>query len=192
MRGIVAAVIGGMVMFVWGALAHVALPIGMMGMRTASQQDVALAAVQAAASGGAGVYTLPGMPPDAWNDPAQKAAFQDKYRHSAYAFVVYAPGGNAAAQDMGPNLGKQLASDTLAAALLAWLMSLGAFGFARRVVLAGAASVFAWLALSVPYWNWYQFPLDFTLGALFEQLPGWLLAGAAMAAWLGRGERRRF
>lgn len=191
MRRIVAAVIGGIVMFVWGALAHVALPIGTLGMRTASQQDAALAAVQAAASDGPGVYLLPGMAPEAWDDPAQKAAFQDKYRASAFAFMVYAPGGNAAAQDMGPNLAKQWASDTLAAALLAWLMTLSRFGFARRVALAGAASLFAWLALSVPYWNWYQFPLAFTLGALLEQLPGWLLAGAAMAVWLGRGERRR-
>jgi hypothetical protein len=43
----------------------------------------------------------------------------------------------------------------------------------------------------LPYWNWYRFPLDFTLAALAEQLIGWLLAGAAMAWWLGRDERPR-
>jgi len=42
----------------------------------------------------------------------------------------------------------------------------------------------------VPYWNWYRFPASFALAALVEQLLGWLLAGAAMAWWLGRQERK--
>src|SRR3546814_3437565 len=53
--------------------------------------------------------------------------------------------------------------------------------FRSRVAVAAAAAVFAWLSTTLPYWNWYRFPLDFTLAALVEQLVGWLLAGAAIA-----------
>ena len=58
-----------------------------------------------------------------------------------------------------------------------------------RADCTGALGLFGWLTLSLPYWNWYMFPLNFTLGALIEQVVGWLLAGAAMAWWLGRANR---
>jgi hypothetical protein len=34
-----------------------------------------------------------------------------------------------------------------------------------------------------------MFPISFTVGALIEQVVGWLLAGAAIAWWLGRRQR---
>ena len=55
--------------------------------------------------------------------------------------------------------------------------------------IATALGLFSWLTLSVPYWNWYRFPLDFTMGSLLEQVRGWMLAGIAMAWWLGRRAR---
>jgi hypothetical protein len=81
-------------------------------------------------------------------------------------------------------------SNTLAAFVVAWILALGAFGIGRRVLIAGALGLFSWLAISLPYWNWYLFPTQFTLGTLLEQVIGWLLAGAAIAWWLGRSERR--
>jgi uncharacterized membrane protein len=50
--------------------------------------------------------------------------------------------------------------------------------------------LFAWLVVSVPYWNWYRFPLDFTLGSLIDNVAGWFLAGLVMAWWLGRREAK--
>lgn len=186
MRVLIAAIIGGIVMFIWGAVAHMALPIGEMGMQTAIEQDAALIALQGAASSGEGVYMLPGMAPEQWRDQAAMTAFQEQYRSSPYAFVVYQPGGNPALVSMTPNLIKQFVSDTLAAFVVAWVLALGAFGFGKRVAIAGALGLFAWLAVNVPYWNWYMFPATFTVAALVEQVIGWLLAGAAMAWWLGR------
>lgn len=190
MRVLVAGVLGGFVMFVWGMAAHMALPIGMMGMQTAVDQDTAIASVQGAAGQGAGVYMLPGMAPDAWRDETARAAFIDKYRASPYAFIVYQPAGNPAISSMAPNLVKQGISVTLAAIVLAWVLALGPFGFGKRVGIAAAIGLFAWLAISVPYWNWYLFPTEFTLGAMLEQVIGWTLAGMAIAWWLGRSERR--
>jgi hypothetical protein len=91
---------------------------------------------------------------------------------------------------MGPQIGRQWASDTLSGLALAFVMGLAGLGFRRRLAVAAAAVAFAWLGTMVPYWNWYRFPLDFTWAALIEQLIGWLIAGAAMAWWLGRSERK--
>ena len=35
---------------------------------------------------------------------------------------------------------------------------------------------------SVPFWNWYGFPTDFTLAQIIETTVGWFLAGIALAA----------
>lgn len=190
MRIAIAAVIGGIVMFLWGALAHTMLPLGEMGMHTAVEQDLALTAITGSASEGEGVYMLPGMDPAMYADEAANKAFVDANRDKPYALVIFQPGGNPALEDMGPNLGKQWASDTLAAGLLAWILTLGTWGFGRRVAVAAAAGTFSWLTISVPYWNWYMFPVDFTLANLVEQVVGWTLAGVAIAWWLGRGEKR--
>jgi len=190
MRLLIAAIIGGVVLFIWGAVAHMALPIGEMGMKVAVEQDAALSALQASATQGEGVYVIPGFAPEKMSDTAFIDAFTEKYKASPAALVIYQPGGNPALASMVPNLVKQFVSGTLAAFVVAWILALGVFGFGRRVLIAGALGLFCWLAISVPYWNWYLFPAKFTLGALLEQVIGWLLAGAAIAWWLGRSERR--
>ena len=90
---------------------------------------------------------------------------------------------------MGRNLGMQFVSDTLAALVVSFVLALGAFSFSRRVLMAGALGLFSWLTISVPYWNWYRFPLDVTAAGLIEQVVGWLVAGVGIAWWLGRGGR---
>jgi len=68
----------------------------------------------------------------------------------------------------------------------------GAFGFRKRMAIATAGALFAWLSVLVLYWSWYRFPTSFTVVALVEQVLGWLLAGVAMARRLGgRSARRR-
>lgn len=185
MRVVIAGIIGGLVMFLWGAVAHMALPIGEAGLKTPTQQDAVLGAL-ATSTSGAGVYMYPGIASEMMGDEAAMKAFAEQSKGKAFAFVVYQPDGNPAFQSMAPNLVKQLVTDLLAALVAAWILALGAWGFGRRVLIAGALGLFSWLTLSLPYWNWYLFPLNFTVGALVEQVVGWLLAGAAIAWWLGR------
>ena len=189
MRVLIAGIIGGVVMFIWGAVAHMMLPIGEMGMKVPTEQASAISALGPTTQG-AGVYMYPSMPAEDWQDEAKMKAFAESAKGQPYAFVIYQPGGNPVNASMGPALGKQFASDTAGALILAWVLSLVAGGLGRRVLVGAAAGLFAWLAVSVPYWNWYMFPGDFTIGALLEQVIGWTLAAAAAAWWLGRGERR--
>lgn len=189
MRILVAGLIGGIVMFVWGVTAHMALELGEVGLRLPVNENAALGGLQQGLGDRAGVYVLPALDPRQMGDAAVVRAYSIKAVRSPYAWVVYQPQGTDMMQ-MGPQIGRQWASDTLASLALAFVMGLAALGFRRRVAIAAAAAVFAWLSTLLPYWNWYRFPLDFTLAALAEQLIGWLLAGAAMAWWLGRGERK--
>jgi hypothetical protein len=187
MRTFVAGVIGGIVLFLWGAIAHVVLPIGEMGMKVASNQDVAMTALQASADKGAGIYMIPGMDPAMWRDAEAMNAFTTKYKDAPSAFVVWDPTPNPNLQSMGPALTKQFVTDLLVALIAAWILALAPVSFGTRVLMGGALGVMAWLTTSVPYWNWYRFPMDFTVGALLDSGLGLLIASVPMAWWLGRG-----
>lgn len=184
MRIAIAAVLGGLVMFFWGFASHMLLPIGEMGMKEAVNEDVVIAAMRDGLPG-EGVYQVPGISGEQMNDPAAVAAYSAKAKANPNAFIVYQPVGEDG-MDMGQELGQEFATNVVSSFLLAWVLALGSFGFRKRVLVSAAMGLFAWTAISLPYWNWYRFPMDFTTGALLQQVIGWTLAGAAMAWWLGR------
>jgi hypothetical protein len=189
MRVLIAALIGGIVMFIWGAAAHTVLGLGQIGIHQPTNEDVVLNAMYDGLGTKPGIYILPSVDMKHWHDPAVQQAYAEKTKVSPYVWMVYMPLSDDLTQ-IGPQLGRQWASDTLAALAVAFMMGLAALSFAKRVTIALAAAVFAWLTTGIPYWNWFRFPLDFTLTALAIQLIGWLLAGAAMAWWIGSLERR--
>lgn len=185
-RVILAGLLGGIVVFLWGAAAHMVLDIGELGLRVppeAAQQD-ALASLRENL-GEEGVYLLPMLQKDQWEDADAQAAFADHAAQLPYAFVVFQPRGIHITEQFPLLLARQGASDILAALLAALVISFTAAGFFTRLLLVGVMGVFAWLTISVPYWNWYRFPADFTLANLIGQVVGWLLAGLIIA-WLVR------
>jgi hypothetical protein len=189
MRILVAAIFGGIVMFLWGAIAHMVLGLGNPGIHQPIHEDVVLSSLHEGLGDTPGVYILPSFDPKQWSDQAARAEYAQKARSSPYAWVVYLPQGEDMT-DMHRQLPRQWASDTLGSLALAGMMGLLAAGFLRRLGLAAIAAVFAWLSTLVPYWTWYRFPEPLVWAALLEQLIGWLLAGAVMAWWIGRPERR--
>ncbi|WP_333679241.1 hypothetical protein [Dyella sp.] len=189
MRILVAAIFGGIVMFIWGAIAHMALGLGNPGIHQPAHEDAVLSTLHEGLGQTPGVYILPSFDPSQWRDQAARKAYAQKTATSPYAWIVYLPQGDDMT-DMHRQLPRQWASDTLASLALAFVMGLAVFGFARRLGIAAAAAVFAWLSTLVPYWTWYRFPVELAWAALAEQLIGWLLAGAVMAWWIGRAERK--
>jgi hypothetical protein len=187
MRAFIAGLLGGIVFFAWGAVAHMVLPIGEMGMGLVTAEDPVIAALRDNLPG-AGVYMVPGLDPAKMSDDAAAKAYAEKSKSNPFAFIVYQPQGRDNT-DMGSMLGIQAATDIASAIVVAWVLSLGALGFGQRVLSSGLLGLFSWLTVSAPYWNWYRFPTDFTVGSLLEQVVGWLIAGVAIAWWLGRGQR---
>lgn len=187
MRVIIAGLLGGLVIFIWGALAHMALPLGEMGMAQSKNEDAVLSVLKDNLPV-EGVYIVPGLSNAQMSDGASVKAYQAKAVMQPYALVVYQPAGKDSTQ-MNQNLLHEYISNTLAALIAATILSLGAFSFIKRVMLSTGLGMFSWLTISVPYWNWYRFPQDFSLANLAMLAIGWLLAGCAMAWWLGRTGR---
>jgi hypothetical protein len=186
MRIFIAGLLGAIVLFVWGAVTHMVLPIGEMGMKVASNQDAALVMLQSSTDKGAGVYMIPGLSPEQYHDKPTMEAFIEKYRTSPAAVVIYDPAGNPAISTMAMPLVKQFVICLLVALLAAWVLAASAVSFGTRVMMGAAMGLIAWLSISVPYWNWYRFPLEFTIGAYLDAGLGLLLASIPMAWWLGR------
>lgn len=184
MRIGIAALLGAIVIFFWQFASHMLLPVGEMGFRAPQNEDAVLQAVGSGLPPG-GIYYLPYIDPAKMNDATVGKAWAEKAKANPYVFAVVASPPQDPAS-MGPQLGKQFASNLLAALIAAWLLAATAWGFGARVLGATAIGVFGWLANIVPQWNWYRFPSDFALGGLIDQGVGWLLAGVAIAWWLGR------
>jgi hypothetical protein len=194
MRIVIAGIIGGVIMFFWGFVAHMFLPLGVIGLRTLpiAQQDAVLASAKSTMQE-PGIYVVPGFEQmEDYNDEAKRKQYGERAARSPYAFIVYHPTnppGNAV-NDMGPYLAKQFANNVVSAFLLALMLSLTTLAFGGRVLLAGIGGLFAWVTIYLPLWNWYRFPSDFVLANGVTEVVGWTLAGLGIAWWLGRGTRR--
>jgi hypothetical protein len=160
MRVLVAGIFGGIVMFFWGFVAHMLLGLGNPGIHQPVHEDVVLSSLHEGLGTQPGVYILPSLDPNQMGDPAARAAYGKKAAASPYAWVVYEPQGDDMTQ-MGPQIPREWASDTLSALALACLMGMAAFGFHQAPGHRGGRHAFRLAKLQIPYWNWYRFPRRF-------------------------------
>ena len=188
-----AGLAGGLVVFLWGFVSHVFLPVGEMGLRSMPVNSPLLDSMKSHLAED-GLYFFPGKEVGRKQTEAEDAVWATKYRMGPTGLLLYHPAGS---EPMSPqNLGLELATDVAAAILLAYLLvaiggSTGAqVRMAKQLRIAMVAGVFAWISISVPHWNWYGFPCAFILGELIDQVVGWTLAGLAMSLLWRRAERR--
>jgi hypothetical protein len=181
-RILLAGILAGVVVFVFSAINHMVLPTGHMGLKTLPAEEPVLAALRAGIRE-PGLYIFPGI--DMSRNPTEEEtkAWTEKYVQGPTGLLVYSPGGE---QPMMPRqLSSELLTNILAGCIAAWVVSLTAAPFGRRVLLVTLLGVFAWLSITVSYGIWYRFPHAYVLGEAFDQIGGWLLGGFAIA-WMYR------
>ncbi len=177
-RILVGGVVAGIVIFFWGFVAHMLLPIGEMGLKIVPAEDDLAAAIKRNVPE-PGLYFLPGRDMSKSPSAEEMEAHMAKISKGPYAFMVIYPAGR------DPSLAKHLpiefATNVVCALLAAILVAQLRPGFLVRVVCVTLIGILASILILVPYWNWYGFPTDFTLGQIAEQLIGWFLAGIVLA-----------
>jgi hypothetical protein len=133
-----------------------------------------------------GLYFYPDMPTGAaQNDSAKMAEASERFKTGPTGFLLIAHDGEAR---MGEMLGKEFASNLIAAMIAAWIVSLLAadVGFLRRWLAVFLMGVFAWFSLSASYGIWYRFPHDFLHDELLCAALEWGAAGLAIAVIVRR------
>jgi hypothetical protein len=187
MKPILAAALGGLVVFVWGAIAHMMLPLGHAGM-SPLPNDQAITSVLRQQIAGDGFYYFPAPDTSIADETAREQAHEAAMKTGPYGLLLYHPHGGEM-MTTGQLL-TELATNVLAALLLTIVLMR-----ARAGLLGGAAigllfGLFTWLSLSASYWNWYGYPDDYFVAQGVIEGVGWFLGGGVCGAVLGSGASR--
>jgi len=181
MRILIASVVGGVLLFLWGFVAHMLLPFSEKALRPVPNEAAVIESLRGNISGD-GVYWVPYIDMKTATPEAQQA-YADKVANGPSGLLVLRTGG--VKTDMKRELPLEFISNFLAALVAALVVGgLGARSYGSRVGAVFAFGVVAWLSLSMSQWIWYGFSTDFLIGDLVDQWGGWLLAGLGMAAVL--------
>jgi len=186
-RIFVAGILGGIAMFIWTSIAHMALPLGEAGIREIPNEHSTLAPLQRTIGDQSGLYLFPGLGLGQNATRAQrKDAMQhmaEKYASSPSGLLVYhAPG---RPLTFGKLLAVEFATELLAAVLAVWLLAqtqLVTFG--SRVGFILVVGTVAAIATNISYWNWYGFPTIYTVSYMLIQIVGFLCVGLVAALTL--------
>jgi hypothetical protein len=180
-----AGVLGAVAMFIWTAIAHMALPLGEAGVQNTMNDEELLSALKSTVKNKDGLYVYPsmGLPPDATHAQQSEAmkTFPEKLEKHPSGFFLFHPAGSRP-MNMGKFLTIEFITELCEALLAVWLLAqtrLVTFG--GRLGFVTVAGIMAAIATNVSYWNWWGFPTVYTASYIFIQLAGFFLVGLVAA-----------
>ncbi len=177
-RILLATLLGGLIIFIWGAFSHMFLPVGDMGMSVFANEDAVLETLRDNVPE-PGMYFFPGWDWSREMTPEQEAAWTEKHRNGPTGLLVYRPKGG---EPMPPSmLISELVSNLLGALIMAVIAAALVGSYIKRALLLSLFGLFAWFAISVSSWIWYAFPGAYVFGEGIDVYVGALLAGLAIA-----------
>jgi hypothetical protein len=186
-RLVVGAVLGGLVLFLWGAISHEVLPLGRAGLRAMppAQEAAVLAAMRSAMNERA-VYVFPGLDPSRPMSEAEQTAWTARWQAGPGGIVAFdpQPGKRAGAGSLFATLFATELLTNVLAVLVAGFVLLhvpSSAGYGQRVLVTAALGLLTTLDVDASYWNWYGFPTSYFLAQLVDHTVGWLLAGLVLA-----------
>jgi len=187
MRILVAGIAGGIAMFVWTSIAHMALPLGEAGINEIPNESALLSAMQSSIGDNAGLYIFPGLGvgKNATREAKNEAMKQMQQRIAANpsGILMYHPPGRQFA--FGKSLVIEFSTEVLQAILVIWLLAHTHIGsFAGRVGFVLIAGILAAITTNISYWNWYGFPGVYTVSYILIEIVGFFLVGIVAALLL--------
>ena len=185
-RALLAAILGGIVMFIWSFIAHDLLPLGEIGMREFKNESAVLDALKTNLGDARGLYHFPGhrAGPNATRQEksdAMKRAME-KAASGPSGLLIYHPSREFT---FGKLLGIEFATELLEAILVVFLLTQTRIeSFGGRVGFVFLAGILAAITTNVPYWNWYNFPSNYTAAYMCIEIIGFLCVGLIAALLL--------
>ena len=184
---LVGGLLGGLALFVWGSISHMALPLGKVGLRVMPPaQEAAVLAAMSGAMKERALYFFPGPDMSRQMSEKEQKSWTAKYEAGPGGIVAFnpRPGDRASGGSLfGLQLGTELLTNILAA-LVAGLVIFhvpASLGYGKRVLLTGALGLLVTFDVDASYWNWYGFPTSYFLTQVVDHTVGWLVAGLVLA-----------
>ena len=184
MKILLAGILGGIVMFIWTSIAHMALPLGEAGLGEIPNESTVLSAMQSNIGEQTGLYVFPGrgLGKNATRQEKEEAMkhMSEKIATNPSGILMYhAPG---RPLSLGKLLGVEFGTELLEAILVVFLLAQTRIAsFAGRVGFVLVAGILAAIATNVSYWNWYGFPCVYTASYMPIQIVGFFLVGIVAA-----------
>ncbi|HVI82390.1 MAG TPA: hypothetical protein VM717_06565 [Chthoniobacterales bacterium] len=178
-RILLAGILGGVFMFIWTSVAHMALPLGETGVKEIPNEASVVAAMQGNIGDKSGFYLFPGpgVGENATRHEKQEAMKKamEKLATSPSGILMY----NAARPfTFARYLGIEFATELIEAILVVFLLAqTNITSFGGKVGFVLTAGILAALATNVSYWNWYGFPANYTMAYMFIQIVQFFLVG---------------
>lgn len=182
-------VVGAVAVFLLSSIWHVATPLGEVGVKNLPHEALLAPALQLAIPD-AGFYFFPGINTSKELTKEQQAAEQTRYlnafKQGPTGILIYTPGG----KDF--NFGKLLVNQFLLSLVLAFFIACilaataGGTTYGQRVLMVAVISAFGALIVPIQYWNWYQFPANYTIAYAAGIFICWGLTGVVMASLVGK------
>jgi len=177
-RILLAGVLGGIGLFVWGGLSHMVIGLGEVGIRGMPQQPMVVDALRASIPQ-AGFYFFP-QPDATRNLPPEQVG-------GPHGILIYHPRG--ASMAMGGMLVEECILNIVQALILAFLLSLvpDLRGYGSRVGFVVLIGLLAGITTNIEYWIWYGFPANYTAAIVCDRVIGFLVVGLIAAAFVKPG-----
>ena len=186
MRILLAGLVGGVVMFIWATIAHVATPLASEGLKQLPNEAATISTLHTALGDGPGLYFFPAI---TGSDSKAMKDQQARMQLGPSGLLAYQPPGSGRVSPR--QLVVEFALEVVESLLAALVISAVA-GVGRRLGVAVAIGLVAAVSTNFSYWNWYGFSWDYTLANAFTELMKFVLAGAAIIGFLAwRGRRLR-
>jgi len=187
-RALLAAILGGIAMFIWSFIAHDLLPLGEIGMRQFNNEDQVLDTLKTNLGDAAGIYHFPGhmAGPNATRQEKAEAIKRamEKAASSPTGILIYHPSRQFS---FGKLLGVEFGTEVLEAILIVFLLGQTRIqSFGGRVGFVLVVGILAAITTNIPYWNWYGFPSNYTAAYMFTEIAGFLCVGIVAALLLPR------
>jgi hypothetical protein len=193
-RVILAGILGGVVMFIWTAIAHMLLPLGEAGVSQIGVENERplLEAMKANLGDRHGFFIFPGLniDPKATSQEKKDAMKQmaDKSASGPAGILIYHP---TRPVTFGKWLGIEFVTELFEAILVVCLLAQTRLTtFAGRVSFVTTAGILAAITTNVSYWNWYGFPKRYIAAYMFIQIVGFFCIGVVAALVLKRNADR--
>ena len=178
MRVLIATVVAGVILFVWGFLAW-----GVTGMHETTggkaSDEVALAAALKAHLPVSGAYALP-YPPD---DKEAWPEYEERHQAGPIAFIsIRREGGPVMQPMMFVNGFAVYLANGLVMSLLLFMVRGSLTSYVARVVFVTALGLVTGLKSDLVMWNWFYFPIDWTMMNVLDHVIGYGACGVAIGA----------
>jgi hypothetical protein len=181
MRIFLAGLLGGIAMFIWTSLAHMALPLGETGVREMPNESSVLTAMQTHIGAESGFYFFPGLglganPTHEQKSEAMKHMNERLAQHPSGILVYHAAGSHPI--EMGKLLSVEFLTELIEAFLAVLLLAQARLAtYGARVIFVTIVGIIAAIATNISYWNWYGFPGNYTGAYMLIQFVGFLCVG---------------